>query len=395
MIKKKKRHPFKLFIYKLGMGLVKFINLFVWKFKRLNKYKIKKGETCVVICNHQAFLDPMFVLMSFNKPLHCVATDNLLAGKFNRAFYGKFLGVIPKRKGTSDIKATAKMLQVVEDGESILFFPEGNRAYAEFQFYIADSFAKFLKMFKSTLIIYNIRGGVGTNPRWGHKKRRGRFEGGIKKVIKYSEYQDIPDDQLNDFIKESLRVFDSESGRKYKSHKRAEYLERLLYVCPKCHSISSLYSKGNYLYCHNCDLKVEYTENLHLKSDDQDFHFDILNDWYQFQSDYMRKYIVRKGEIFHDEYGVLKVANAYSKAEVIDKGEVILTDETLTVGTTTFKVIDISSASPVSGTILQFSIGEKGYTIKGHDRFNPVKYTQMLSKLDTIFKDKGDPYYGL
>jgi len=395
MAKKKKKSIGKFILYKILFVLVRFLNLFVWRYKRLNTYKIKKDETVVVVSNHQAFLDPMFVLLSFNKLLRPVATDNLLAGTFNSLFYGKFLGVIPKRKGASDLKSTASMLGAIQNGDSLLLFPEGNRAYAEFQFYIADNFARFIKLLKSTLIIFNIHGGFGCDPRWGNKKRRGRFEGGVKIVLKYEEYKDMSDEELNSLIKENIKVFDSESGYKYKSSRRAEYLERFLYVCPKCHSISTLYSDKNHLYCKNCDLDVEYKEDLHLASKTEGFNFEILNDWYQFQQEYVRNLEIKPGEIFHDSYGVLKVAEAYGKGEEIDKGEIILTDKELKVGSTTFKVKDIESASPVFGTTLQFTIKEKGYTIKGHSRFNPVKYVQILSKLDTPIKEKGDPYFGL
>ena len=396
MAKKKKKSIGKFILYKILFVLVRFLNLFVWRYKRLNTYKIKKDETVVVVSNHQAFLDPMFVLLSFNKLLRPVATDNLLAGTFNSLFYGKFLGVIPKRKGASDLKSTASMLGAIQNGDSLLLFPEGNRAYAEFQFYIADNFARFIKLLKSTLIIFNIHGGFGCDPRWGNKKRRGRFEGGVKIVLKYEEYKDMDVEELTNIIKENLRVYDSESGELYKSNKKAEYLERMFFVCPKCGKMSTLTSEGNYIKCNNCDLEVEYHEDLSISSKDPSFKYHRLVEWYDYQKEYIRNMEINDDLIFYDEDVKLDIVNPFVKIKHVDRGDMKLYKDRLIVGGTTLFITNILSASPMSGRKLCFTYDGNNYQLKGEKRFNALKYALIFHKLDTkMHRENLDNYYNI
>ena len=115
-----------------------------WGYKVRGRYNAKKGENILVLSNHQTDLDPLLVRLSFNRYLYTVATDNIFSDPKTSKWLIR-LGAIPKRKGMVDIKNAMMMNKIAEEGGSILLFPEGNRSYAEFQFYIADNFAKLLK----------------------------------------------------------------------------------------------------------------------------------------------------------------------------------------------------------------------------------------------------------
>ena len=192
--------------------------------------------------NHHTDIDSVLINISFNRLLRVVATDNIFKKGPFLFLLNKF-GVIPKRKGKTDIAASYSMMKVLSSKQCLVLFPEGNRTYAEFQYYVSDAIIKLIKKGKPTLILFNLHGGNGTRPRFKHKVRHGKFYGTIKKVMKYEEYKDIPDDELLQIIMDNLKVYDSESGELYKSRTRAEYLERMFFVCPKCNSAQTLYSK--------------------------------------------------------------------------------------------------------------------------------------------------------
>ena len=383
--------------YKFLYFFARIASIFIWRYKRVNKYRIKKGETVLVLSNHQSDIDPILILQSFNRPVYTVATDNLFTGKMGIWFFSKALGAIPKRKGAHDIRATAEMIKTVKQGGSVLVFPEGNRSYAEFQYPITDEFGKFVKMFKSTLVIFNLHGGTGVYPRWGNKKRRGKFYGEVKFALPYEDYKDYTDEELTQTIRENLKVFDSESNNRYKSKKRAEYLERMLFVCPKCGKTQTMYSKLEFVNCNSCGLKVEFTEDLRLKSDDQAFTFTRLNEWYQFQKKYVREMKIEPGKlIFEDEEVTLKLSNPFSKSIQLCTGKMELTDQELKVGDQVFDISKITSSSPISGRKLQITYEDNSYIIRGNDRFNPLKYVLLFNKLDTdMKKNKTDIYYNL
>ena len=397
MEKEKKIHirePFWILLLKL---LIRPIARLKWGYKVKNKYKVKKGENIIVLSNHQTDLDPVLIRLSFNRFLYTVATDNIFSNPKTVKWLTR-LGAIPKRKGLIDIKSTIAMSNIAEKGGSLLLFPEGNRSYAEFQFYIADNFAKLLKSLKCTIVLFNLHGGFGCMPRFGSKKKRkGPFFGRIKRVIKYKDYENLTVEELNEVIKENLEQFDADDMHLYKSKARAEYLERMYFVCPKCGDIHSLRSEGNILKCNKCGLEVEYTESLQLRSDDKDFNFVKLNDWYEYQKQWVRNYQVKKGEvIFEDDDVTLTLSNPYQAKKLLAEGHLSLTDEKLTVGDMSFDIKDVMIASPVSGRNLCITIKEDNYVIRGQERFNALKYVLMFNKLDTTMKLEGiDKYFNI
>ena len=192
MAKEKKLKPFKhplLFPFaKFFFGLWARV---VLGYRKKSKFRIQKGERILVLSNHQTDLDPVLIRLSFNRFLYTVATDNIFSNPKTVKWLTR-LGAIPKRKGLVDIKSTIAMSNIAQQGGSMLLFPEGNRCYAEFQFFISENFAKLLKSLKCTIVLFNLHGGFGSMPRFGSKKRRkGPFYGRIKKVLKYKNYENL------------------------------------------------------------------------------------------------------------------------------------------------------------------------------------------------------------
>ena len=137
-------------------------------------------------------------------------------------------------------------------------------------------------MLKVTLIIFNITGGYGVHPRWANKSRKGKTFGEVVKILTYDEYKDLSNEELYDIIKTNLYVDDTTTKNTYKSKKSAEYCERFLYVCPNC-GITKIYSKGEYIYCPECELKVKYNENLEFEVVEGKFNFLNMKEWYHYQ----------------------------------------------------------------------------------------------------------------
>ena len=365
-------------------------------YKVKSKYKIQKDEPIFVVCNHQTDLDALFVQYSFNKILHVVATDTI----FTKGIVANTLttlGAIPKRKGTIDYKCNTEMLNVMKNNGGVLVFLEGNRTYADFQFYISPFVGKFIKSTNATLIIYNLHGGTGVFPRFAHKKRKGRFFGEIKKVITKDEYMEMSDDELSQEIISNLRVIDAESNALYKSNIRAEYLERMLFVCPHCGSHSHLVSDGNVFKCTECGYSVEFGEDLKLHPINDSKPETNLKDWYNMQKKWVLDYKVKEKEtIFTDKDIVLKIVDPFEKRVTVYEGNMSLTDKELIFGEKRFPLINICNASPISGTKLSFTDNEHNYLVFGNPRFNPLKYVLMFNKLETTMKIKHvDDYYRL
>lgn len=398
---KKKSEKWVKFRHKVILAILRYpvqLAFFLLFGFRPNKVKFKKDENAFIISNHQSDYDPIFISLSLNKPIYYVGTDTL----FNKSFVSKLLryafAPIPKKKAISDPKCIKSMFKVAKEKGSIGLFAEGNRTYAEFQYHIDISLAKLIKTTKLPLILFNIHGGTGCCPRFANKKRKGKFYTKLAKRVEYSEYSKLSDQELLDLIKENIKVYDSENNYSYKSKRRAEYLERMLFVCPKCNKSHTLYSKNEFVYCNECGLKVEYTEKLHLKSEDTSFKFDRLIDWYEYQKKWCREYDYSDNEkiIFIDNDIKLFHQRVGEKRKLIFKGTLTLTANKLTIAGCEINVKDIIIASVIGGRKFNFSTNDQDYLIIGHKKFNPLKYVMMFNRLDTHMKEKEmDKYFNI
>lgn len=398
-MKKKKKKIVKgrhAFFFHLLKPIVFLIDKF-FGFKRGRKYKIKKGEQIFVLSNHQAGLDPLFVSLSFNKLLHFVCTDSITTTGWIYKLLNHVFAPLPMKKGTTDLGCIQDMMQVAKEGGNLMMFPEGNRTYAEFQYEIGLGLVKLVKKINITLVLYNLVGGTGVDPRFAHKKRKGHLEGKVVKVIKPDELQQISNEDLLEIIRDYLKVYDSESKYEYKSKRSAEYLERMFFVCPKCQTQNKLVSKGQYIECLECGSKVKYTEHLRLEGDN-DFPYTRMVEWYKFQKEFVKNYQVKEGEvIYKDEFCKLYTSESLQKRKLISKGSIALTDKELIFNDTIHLPIkELSIASPINGKNFNFTIGNNSYLLKGSDRFNPLKYVFMFNHLDTSMKEKSmDRYFNL
>ncbi len=361
-------------------------------FRCKDRYRIKKGESVIVLSNHQTDYDAMCIYPCFSRQLCAVATDSVFYGLFGKVL--RKLGVIPKKKGAVDTACAIRMLRTLRSGGSLLLFPEGNRYYAEFQYYISPSLPAFIRSSGATLVIFNMTGGSGVSPRFGATFRRGRFRGAVKRILTYEEYSKLGDGELLRIIKDGIRVYDSDSGETYKSRRRAEYLERMLFVCPKCGALSTLVSEKQYIRCEKCGLKVEYGEDLRLHGD---VGFSRLVDWWELQKRTVRGLAIVPGKtIFADDGVRLTLSVPGKKRKLLAKGRMTVDDGKITVGDHSVGTDGIDTATVVSGRKLIFSVNGENYTAVGGKRFNPLKYVFLFNRLDTVMSRKSsDRYFSL
>lgn len=362
-----------------------------------DRYVPAPDEALLVLSNHQTDQDPFCLFTSFPRPLFPIATDSIFCGWLAGKVLS-WLGVIPKRKGAADVGSVLRMRAVLRGKGGLMLFPEGNRYYAEFQYYLAPGLVRFLRRTGATLLLFNLRGGSGVSPRFGHGLRRGPFTGSIRRVLRPEDYRDMSDEALHALIREELRVYDSDSGLRWRSPRRAEYLERMLFVCPKCGRMQTLRSEGTAIRCGACGFSAEYTEELRLRSGDSGVGFTRLIDWWRFQQRAVREMPVTPGEaIFRDAGLRLWQVEPFHPKKPLERDAPLSADsEALRCGSRVFPMTEIAFASVISGRKLAFSAGGADYLLRGGPRFNPVKYVLLFHRLDTrLRRDGNDPYYTL
>jgi len=393
------KKQFTKFRFKVFLALVRWPGRLILRLRfgaKLPYIKLKDKNGALILSNHQTDIDGVLASFSINQPLHHVVTDSLFsANKFLNFLIVLLVRMIPKHKGQSDPKCIKDILECTKEGGNVLLFPEGNRTYAEFQFPITNGLVKLIRKIDKPIYFLNVCGGTGIRPRFSNKRRKGDFKLVLKRRLDPKDYALLTDEELMQVIYDNLKVFDSYSGNLYKSNQRAEYLERMLFVCPKCGAISSMRSEGNHFVCSECGLDVEYGEDLMFHSNDESFKIKRMIEWYELQKKWVRDFKYdNAGIIFKDENVSLKTAKAYEPRELIGSGTLTLTDKELSVGEHVFDVSLITAISPISGRKFNFTYDGKEYLVIGDERFNPLKYAFMMNRIDSALKiSNSDIYY--
>ena len=136
---------------------------------------------------------------------------------------------------------------------------------------------------------------------------------------------------------------------------------------------------------------------MHLHSDDPEFKYNRMVDYWNYQKRVVQQMEIKPNEvIFKDSDIELYLSNPFEKRELLYKGEMSLTDKEFVFGDIHLPIEKLVTCSTISGTKLCFTIENTCYLIKGHLRFNPLKYNFVLNRLDTEMANKKlDEYFNL
>lgn len=365
-----------------------------WPFKvflrsHLN-YHAEKVEVpdgpCLILSNHQTTWDPFLVGLSFKVPVYYVSSDDLLSKGFTGPLLKWAVNPIPKTKSISDLRSVHIIMNVIKEGQKVCLFPEGNRTYDGELCTIDKSIAKLAKLLDCPLVLYNIKGGFGGEPRFARKMRRGIVRGYAQRIMSPDEVKSMSNDDLYDLIIKSLTVNETKSVEiPFRSNRSAEYLDRVLYKCPDCGKLQTIYSKGDEVFCVSCGYRLKYGADLKFEKLSGRTDFLTVHDWYKWQVDYIRHINLDEleGHIFADLnvilYHVLKMKRRVKLVKrgkvTIDKNELKVTDRRHIVS---IPLEDIRSGCVVGKHKANFFIDDYIYQIKGDARFNALKYVQFF-----------------
>lgn len=294
---KKRRHKIVITILRPFFKLY-----FKIKYKCSFDKKIKIKDGAIILSNHVTTLDPFMIGCLFSEHLYYMASLDLFEHKFIGKLIKWLVNPIPKEKSkSSDLNAIKICMRVAKENGNICIFPEGNRTLSGKLGNVDYSIVKLIKKLKKPLVICNINGGFGTDPRWGNKVRKGKMYVGIKHIYEYDDLKNMDNDDLYNLILSNLSVDDYNYYSRYKSKAKAECLERVFYICPICGKMHTIATKKNIIYCSNCNLEVEYLENLRFKANKKEFTFETINDWYLYQIDVIKNMDYSNDEVIYED----------------------------------------------------------------------------------------------
>ena len=186
---------------------------------------------------------------------------------------------------------------------------------------------------------------------------------------------------------------------KFRHRKRAEYLERAIYVCPFC-GLSEFESHKDMLTCLQCGRQVKYLPTKELEGVGFDFPFRFIAEWYDYQSESIRKTdpLLLVDKLLYREQVQLRQVSPYERKIVISKRaslsmwgdgvEFEYGGESLQM-----PFDDVSVVTVLGKNKLNIYHGDKIYQVKGSKRFNALKYVHWYHRYQSAKKGETHPEF--
>ena len=358
---------------------------------KAENYKLDRKQNYLIICNHSCSLDPFMLGKSFFRPIYFVASDDLLKNGFISKIMKHTVAPIPIRKGTMDISSIRNCISIAKEGGTIGIFPEGNRTYSGEISYLGINLVKFIRKLDLPLIIYHIDGGYGLDPRWGKKSRRGKGSRGyVQRLLSKEELCSLKDEELLKIINTNLSQEISPSLR-FKSKEKAEYLERVLFVCPKCHALETLVSEKNAIRCKCCSLEATYEEDLSFSSNEPSFKFKKVSEWMNYQKEYLKDLAIEENIVLLGDEKVTLISCLEGKEKEVELvGKLQMNSKSFIIKgekEIQFFFKDIKQVENQGKHKLLFYIGKDYYEFKGGERFSSYKYYLMFNRINNTLEN--------
>lgn len=351
----------------------------------LEEFKEEGDRQYLIIMNHQTGFDQFFVGMCFKQPVYYIATEDIFSLGWISRLLTWLVAPIPIKKQTTDLQAVKTCAKVAKEGGTIALAPEGNRTYSGETAYIKPSIIKLIRVLRLPVAVLRLEGGYGIQPRWSDVVRRGHMRAYVSRVIEVEEYKALSDEELVDLVQKELYVNEACADAEFHHPKRAEYLERVVYVCPYC-GLSEFESNNEVVKCKTCGREIEYTPTKELKGRGFEFPFRFVLEWYDYQNRFVRNLDPEqhmKTPMFLDRVAVSEVILYKRKQKMWDMVELLLYGDRIAIrepgkADMPFYFDDIKVITVLGKNKLNFYYGDKVYQLKGNRRFNALKYVNIF-----------------
>ncbi len=351
---------------------------------KVEKIKDSNKRQYLIIMNHQTGLDQFILGMAVKRPVYYIASEDLFSNGFISKLLRWAVAPIPIKKQTTDVHAVMTCLRVAKEGGNIGLAPEGNRTYSGRTGYYNPALIKLMKKLRLPMAVVRIEGGYGTQPRWSDCIRRGKMRAVISRIIEYEEYSKMTDDALYELVGAAMYIDENKECGDFKSNRRAEFIERAMYVCPKC-GLSTFESKGNKVHCKKCGLKAVYNENKTMSGENWPFKF--AGDWYDYQCKFVNSLDILSvsDKLLYSEKANLYQVFLYKNKRLVEKNvPVELYGSKAVINGLEFSFNEVSAFTVLGKNKLNIYIGENVYQLKGDKHFNALKYVNLFHRYKNV-----------
>ncbi|MDZ7793519.1 MAG: lysophospholipid acyltransferase family protein [Spirochaetia bacterium] len=250
----------------------------------------------IVVGNHVNYWDPFFLGSFLHQDIQFIASDSVFRTRIFQILM-KLLGSIPTSKFITDTTTVAQIIRIVKRGGVIGVFPEGNSTWDGRSLRHVPTVSRLIHKLKLPVIGVVVRGGYLSKPRWARGLRRGKVFLEYKTVFTSEELREIDGETCRRILEERIEHNELEWNRtqriRFFGKHPAEYIERVLFVCPHCKAIASFYSQGDTAECRECGYSFRYDEYGILQPVNGPLVYTSISEWNDWQIKYFIEYLSR------------------------------------------------------------------------------------------------------
>lgn len=381
--------------HKVVVPLLKFLfrPIALWMYHiKIEKFKEENGRQYLVLANHQTGFDQFFPSFAFRQHLYYLASEDIFSMGWLSKVIEWIAGPIPIKKQVTDIRAVMNCMKVAKEGGSIAIFPEGNRTFSGETAFMNPAIGGLAKKLGLPIAFFKIEGGYGIQPRWSDVRRKGRMRAYVSAVLEPEEYKSWSNDQLYQYICKALYQNEANSEDKFFHKRSAEYLERVLYVCPHC-GITHFESHGDTVKCTSCGRSAKYLPNKEFSGS---FPFRYMLDWYQYQENYINgldTLSMTEQPIIRDSCKLYQVSLYSRKQLIAENVELALYGDRIEMTggfRDVFSFGEIDVITILGKNKLNIYRADTVYQIQSDKRFNAVKYLNLYHRYKNLTSDAQD-----
>jgi len=355
-----------------------------------NPLKELKGPY-LLLGHHVTAFDPIISNLFSRRLIRYVTADANYDSMLKRFFLNLFES-IPFTKNAADSGAIRKIIRHIKEGRPVGLYPEGGRNWDGSTDFIIPSTAKLVKLLGVPVYAIYYKGGHLSRPRWACHFRKGLMSVEIREIISKDIAARKSVKEIYQMLVEKLNYNEFEWQKNhrilFRGKRLAEDIERLLYLCPECHAINSIISKGNSFYCKCCGKEHIINEYGTIEGSSR---FSDTVAWNRWQVSQLPE-IIEKGFLFFNSQIRLERIGEKSR----ERFNVLLTLEPdkliIEYGDKQREVIPIQKISGLSITFLdmvEFFVNGFKYRFT----FDPKKHMSVKLFYDILVTVKGDKKY--
>lgn len=293
---------------------------------------------CFAVYNHVSDYDFFATADMFRPYCRYVASDAIIRG--NKRFIVPITcDFIYRRKGERADEVVESAMITIDRGISVALAAEGEESPNGETMAVRAKTGKMIKDAGCGLVTMRLTGGYFIKPSWSRNDAKGPSYGEVIGIYTKEQVAAMSVEEINETIYHDIYVnhyrWNKIERHVYERECRAEWMERTLYICPKCKKVCSMKSEVNDLFCTDCGYRVSVDECGFFVGGD-DMVFDNLYDWEIWQRELLRskrpEWLANPDEVITSaDHLLLKVTKNDKKVIIDDDVHVEMTARKLTV----------------------------------------------------------------